>query len=496
MRWSKDYDPGDIYVLSPYLRLRNDGDRVIAIMTKDEITQVEVMNPLDGIVLSTFDGKRTCADIVDLCTAFGKAHGNPQEDAQKYFKIFLALYTKPWGRQRYPMLVKPQDVSADDARRIRRYDPENFVVPVDKWNSGRQGIYRLAFPVSLFWLLTNDCQVDCQYCYMDKQPIRKADFLPWERIVELAREASEKGVACISISGGDVMCYPKIYDFLDLLDEYGFAPIGFATKTFVSPETASRLAEKRNLEYIQFSIDSTVPEIGDYLVRSQGFVERTLESIDNVISAGLRVEVKSVITPYSLPTIPKLYTELRRRGVSAVRLATYVRSAYRHNDKLFNHPEDYDWLDEQMKKVKEEFPEDTIEYQNGRPSLEAMSMEERCYFWDQKVRCTSGREFLAICANGKVIACEQTPQREADFIGDLNVQSIEEVWNGSRMDEYLIHPPQENFKGTICYDCPEDEFHECHVILGTCVKQAVHKYGTRWGPVPFCPKAPEVLREV
>ena len=100
---------------------------------------------------------------------------------------------------------------------------------------------------------------------------------------------------------------------------------------------------------------------------------------------------------------------------------------------------------------------------------------------------------MTVCADGKVISCEQMLEREEDYLGDLRVQSIKEVWQSRKLDEYLIHPPREKLIGTACYDC--DQFDECQTVMGLCVREAVKAYGTRWAPVPLCQQAPPAPRE-
>ena len=93
-----------------------------------------------------------------------------------------------------------------------------------------------------------------------------------------------------------------------------------------------------------------------------------MKSIRNVQKAGFAtVEAKCVITPYNVPTLPKMYRDLKEMGLSTVRFATYCKSGYHHMDKLYNHPDDFDWLDTQFKKMRDEFPDDEIFYQNGPP---------------------------------------------------------------------------------------------------------------------------------
>lgn len=486
------YSLRDVYVLHPDWRLRNDGKYVIAgYYGQTGLGNIKRLGPVESIILSMFDGIRPCGKIEDICTAFfphcTKESNNYEE---KLLEKILSLHCEPVKPKTKPLLVRLDSLTAEEKTRIRQYQPVKFVVSPEEF---KPNDYKLPVPASILFLLTNKCETACQYCYMPKS-IPVQDILPWERMKELMYEAHSLGVMIILLSGGDPLCYPHIFELLELLGELDFEPIELPTKAYVSEEAAARLAQCRVLRALQFSIDSTVPEIADYLVQSPGFYSRTMKSIRNAQKAGIKViRTKSVITPYNIATIPKLYRDLRGMGVSPVVLATYCRSGYWHKDKLFNHPDDYEWLDKELEKLKEEFPEDDIYYQNGPPEVDPPSEEKRREIWEKRSRCTAGRDCFAVCANGKVIGCEQVPEKEEDYIGDLRVQSIKEVWNSQGFDEYLLHPPRERFAGTICYDC--NEFEKCQITIGACVRDVCKAFGTRWAPSTLCPLAPLPLRD-
>jgi radical SAM protein with 4Fe4S-binding SPASM domain len=484
-----EYNAQDIYVINPHVRLRNDKKRVIAITFHEGNAYPLVLDPIVGVVMTMFDGSRTCGDIADLCTAFAN---EPLELAEKYVHNLISTVKKISEAMPLPLLVIKKDLRPEERTLIRTYNPANFAIHRNQWRGPDDNHH--AFPTGILWLLTNDCQVNCQYCYMDKPPVKQEDLLPWNRVQTILREIHEYGPVLMNISGGDVMLYPHIFDFLELLSMCDLPLIGIPTKAYVSRETAERLAKIDCIEWIQFSIDSTVPEIGDYLVQSPGFVERIFQSIENCLAAGLKVDSKTVITPYNIATVPKLYRDLKARGVSSIRLATYCRSPFHHKDRLFNNLDDYEWLRKEIEKLKQEFPGDSFNIQNGPPHDVPMSAEEMKRIWDRQIRCTAGRNGITICANGKVVACEQMPEREEDYIGDLKTQSLTEVWNGKLLDEYLIHPPREKFKDTVCYECPDDEFHKCQVKVGMCVRDIVRDYSTRWAPSKYCPHAPKAPR--
>ena len=483
-----NYNEKEVYVVHPNFRLRNEHKYIIAADFEQDrgLTGVLRLAPVEGAVVSMFDGVRNCGDVADICTAFFPENSkNSLQDAQSLLQQILSCHCKPRGQASRPLLLRKSELAPEDKGRIHQYQTVDFIISP---SACRLDDLKLSFPTSILWLVTNQCLVRCQYCYMHKPSVPAEDLLPWGRVNELLHEAHHSGTMEIKLSGGDPLCYPYLFKFLDVLQDLGFPPIDIPTKSYVSPQMAARLAEHPALRGIQFSIDSTVPEIADFIVQIPGFCQRTVESIRNVMAAGIcRVNTKTVITPYTLPTIPKLYRDMRSMGIESVILATYCRSGYWHKDKLYNHPDDYQWLDAEIKKLKEQFPEDKINYQNGPPKLDCKTDKERASSWSKRSRCTAGREHMTICANGKVVACEQMPERDEDCLGDLRVRSIREVWEGELMDRYLLHPPRERFAGTPCCDC--EEFDQCQTVIGTCVRDSCIHYGTRWSPVPHCPKA-------
>jgi hypothetical protein len=53
---------------------------------------------------------------------------------------------------------------------------------------------------------------------------------------------------------------------------------------------------------------------------------------------------------------------MKALNVHKILMATYCRSGYWHKEKLFNHPDDYQWLDRELEKLRQEFPGDEIQY--------------------------------------------------------------------------------------------------------------------------------------
>jgi radical SAM protein with 4Fe4S-binding SPASM domain len=182
--------------------------------------------------------------------------------------------------------------------------------------------------------------------------------------------------------------------------------------------------------------------------------------------------------------INSLYRTLKSKNVKKIRLALYSRSGFHHSDDLFNHQESCHWLNKEIQMLRNEFPEDFIYVQNGSPILEPTSQETRKLGWKDRSCCPVGRTVMMICADGKVIPCEQMPEIEEYFCGDLTKQSIMDVWDGIRLKEMTYNMPREKFQNLPCYNCEERE--ECHRIMGYCIRDLAVHYGDIYQPPLNC----------
>ena len=109
---------------------------------------------------------------------------------------------------------------------------------------------------------------------------------------------------------------------------------------------------------------------------------------------------------------------------------------------------------------------------------------DRRTIWDRRKGCGGGWLSLGIGADGRAFLCEQMKMSDEFVVGDLSVQSIQEVWNSPRLLDF-IYPERERFEGTICRQCPE--FEKCMWESGRCYRDAYFCYGTIYDSPPLCP---------
>jgi radical SAM protein with 4Fe4S-binding SPASM domain len=491
----------EIYILSPLYRLYISKCNYVFLWSIDGFA-VDKLHRATAVVLALCNGKRTVEEIVKMTRPLVKSNDDAKAIEIANDKVKFIIYTMRQTRKEYikqhsrvrskypaaeALIAKEEYLKLFNGKKFKtvEYQAKAFL-PKDASEMVISPPFNQheAIPLILFWHFTSECSTDCRYCYLGR---RRVMLLPKGRVLSLIEEAADLGVLIIRIVGGDFLMYPYLRDVLAALEKHSFLPSAISTKSYLSKEKAKVLAESAAVTSLQFSIDSTVDDVADYLVDEKSFCNRIFKSIENALEAGLCVETKTVVTPYNILTIPKLYRDLKKRGVNIIRLTTYGRSGFHHSDDLFNHVASFQWLEKQLKQLQEEFPDDLVHIQNGGPNIDPLSPEASQKAWLEKSPCSAGRTMMMICADGKVIPCEQMPETEEHICGDLSHESIKEVWDGSRLRDMTYGVPRVKFSGTACINCAKWE--DCIRQKGNCIRDLVIHYGNMYQPAMNCPQS-------
>ncbi len=457
-------------------RLRNDCKRVVIYKYSTEESEWRVVPPQTALALSLFDGERTLQEVAEKLESLV---GLSKLDTREYLTELVAQYYIKDN-----ILVESNSISKAD---WCVYDPADMIIAPSDFKA----IKRLEAPLSLLLMPFNTCDVDCRYCYSQRKPVKTSSLLSIQRWRETISEAADAGVSVVTFSGGDPMRYPEILQLMDILIERDFTFM-MSTKSPINDDTARQLMEMGLGErFFQISIDAWSPKLADFMVKKSGYRDRAIQSIKNLVRYGIKVRTNTVCTPSNYQEAPELIRQLQTLGVTRSTVTVYGRSMYRHNDALFVSADQMDWLREQIEKIRQELPNANISFNGSVLDHNAIPLEEKKMAWKSRANCSGGITSMTICADGRVILCEQMPHEQTYTAGSIAKQGLLEIWHSSRMME-LAFPKREQFEKTICYDC--DDFDSCHQETGYCFRDALNVYGNVYMPPPNCPKAPPSVR--
>ena len=366
-----------------------------------------------------------------------------------------------------------------------RYNPRDFIIPAHLIDLETARLYK---PIGLSFHLSDDCMRNCIYCNIERRKRRDTQELTRKRWVELFRECIDLDILTITLSGGDPFMNKDIVEFISLLTQAGIQPLT-ATKSRVSKEVARRLKEA-GLQRIQVSIDAASYGLGDLMTGSPGAFESAIESIRNLLDAGMTVRSNCVMTRVNVGQAPALVNLLLGMGVDTISLTGFGRSLYvdpNLNDLLFLSQEEKDSLEA----LARSYTDGTVRASLG-VDWSTSTPESRWESFPHRSMCSAGRWGFIIHSDGKVTLCDEMPLNDWNVVGDVTHQSILEVWQSPRIDQ-LLNPPMEQFKDTACADCAD--FTECANAPGRCFRDAQKSFGTYFAPSPNCPRAPIGLRQ-
>ena len=341
------------------------------------------------------------------------------------------------------------------------------------------------FPTKIKFYLTDYCSRQCVYCFAGAKKIKSDSklnvFLSKERFKDIIIEADKIGVKNIEISGGDPFILDDIDDYLSIMIKYFHNPWATSTKTYVSKDRARELKEI-GLKEIQISIDTFDYSNGDKMMGSINSTKELIESIDNLLSNGIKVNTKAVITSINIRDIPDMVKAQMEMGIKEIRLGTYYLSGNKKANYLIADKESRLWLDNKMKPLIEKAKNDNI------------LLEYTCYD-DEEVEdldirpfCGGFTEAMSVRYDGGVVFCDSLNHLDEFVAGNLKEQSIMEVWNSKKLKDFS-NPAyfKEKYKGTKCEKC--NIFDNC--FYKRCYVRSFTEYGKYFDMDPACPFGPK-----
>jgi radical SAM protein with 4Fe4S-binding SPASM domain len=452
-------------LLSPW-RLRNDSRYLLAYKCVTSEISYKALSPREAAMVLFLNGESTGEELRQLWNRVVLSEN-------RFAEIFASLEKMP-DFVGYDGCITP---SLCNNRAGLLPDFSSYEVPRE----------RLSKPISVNISFTERCQTDCRYCYAERRPAPDMEF---NKIIELLDQLVENEIFMADIAGGDLLTRPDAVEILQQMVQRDLV-FFLSTKCYISKELAGGLAEcgisrKDSSPHLQrtlqLSIDSADSSIASYLVRRPHYLERTVESVKNLVQAGITPKIKCVLSAFNCQEPRKMIQLFSDLGVDYFQFVQYGRSFYRHNDELFLSLEDKTRLSREFQEIRGEFPGLTLTYQdNTRVQTQSDTGWDD---WHNRAACSGGRVSMQVKTNGDVTLCDQMPHIPEHVVGNVFEQGVPGVWNSERLLDFL-HPPRSRFKDTVCYDCPE--FETCHTGKGYCFRDSLFIYGSLFDAPPNCP---------
>ena len=142
-------------------------------------------------------------------------------------------------------------------------------------------------PVLVHIVPMRRCNLSCTYC---NEYDKTSDPVPIDTMLARLDKLAELGSSVITISGGEPMLHPNIYDIIGRIRHHGMIAGLISNGYYFQPEKIKKLNEA-GLDYLQISIDNVTPD--DVSKKSLKVLDSKLVNLRD--HAKFKVNINSVV---------------------------------------------------------------------------------------------------------------------------------------------------------------------------------------------------------
>lgn len=290
---------------------------------------------------------------------------------------------------------------------------EKTAVPPDEIDSSlfQYWAFKNHVPVSGHFELTGRCNLRCKHCYCLFE--NKRDTLSTEQVINIIDDLYESGTFSLVLTGGEIFFRPDIMDILEHLNRRQFLLRLNTNGTLLTEKHVRQLEGYENIYRTHISLYGHTAEIHDRITGSTGSFAKTMNTINMLSEAGMRMRINCSVMNYNYESYKFIRTEIG----DPLGIPVHFDSA------IF--PKDDGSTDNQQVMLDNEKQLEMMRYVK----------EDKSYKFDTpKVRklCKAGFAFFSICEDGSLYPCLKMKRYYKRPLGNLCDSSMKDIWRGSQ----------------------------------------------------------------
>ena len=318
----------------------------------------------------------------------------------------------------------------------------------------------------------DSCNADCYFC--NSAEVRRGDVLGWDRVRALLDDARPRGLRSVRLSGGgESLLYPHFVEIIDWLERHGVRLDNMTTNGVTLAGRRAEALARVPPAFLMVSLNYATPERYEWGMRiprrSFHKICENLEAYhERLAGAGRRdecqIQLQFMISRETIEDLPEMFALAKRLNATAVTL----RGLYDQPPERRLTPEerralmnalaplameytDEFWimLDLGMEGLEQETAElsnaiharhRNAEDNGGAGDSEPAAAEIQgngAHDLDRFAYCLMPWYSMTVVGTGRVYpCCILLTNREIDPLGNLNRQTLAEVWNGEAFKRY------------------------------------------------------------
>lgn len=317
--------------------------------------------------------------------------------------------------------------------------------------------------------LTYRCNLDCFYCYNDREKPGKP--LSLDQYELLLTDLARMQTLFLMLTGGEPMIHPHFFEIGAIARRLGFVVRVRTNGHSLSPRNCKRLIDEVDPYVVEVSLHGATAETHDRQTRVAGSFERLVKNIRTAVGLGLRVKVVTTPTAWNEHQIDAMFALCDELGVPLRFQGPVAPRDNGDTSPLTIQPRKETW-DKVTARVaaRRRAESDSEKVVNG-PGGTTPEVEP-----EEAAMCGVGVFGVDIDPFGNVQACMHLQESA----GNLHDQSIEEIWNHSRLFQrvrnraidaalqFTDKPPEQFGAPLFCIAVEENANKGCGQCSATC----------------------------
>jgi len=356
-------------------------------------------------------------------------------------------------------------------------------------------------PRIVFWELTQGCNLACQHCRAEAQPVRAEDELSTEQCLRVIDDILAAYRPVLILTGGEPLYRPDLFTIASYAAQRG-ARICLASNGTLIDEKVARQIREVGVRRVAISLDGATPEVHDTFRRIPGAWEGALRGAANVINEGVEVQFNITVSQHNKHQVPDIIRLAEERGATACHLFVLVPvgcGVQIANTEMLS-PEEVEavleWLYDLSERTSIEVRATCgpmyhriMRQKGGAGAVARAQAAARMALGGQGGQgghgghpgnskagsrgCLAGSCVCFISHSGTVQPCGYLPVPA----GNVLEQSFREIWEESPLFQQLRDP---NLLGGKCGEC------EYRVACGGCRARAYYQHNHVLAEEPYC----------
>lgn len=284
--------------------------------------------------------------------------------------------------------------------------------------------------------IADACNERCIHCYIPHEcKSQMIDSVLFYRILE---EARKMNIIHVTLSGGEPLLHKDIISFLKRCRELDLSVNVLSNLTLLTNDMISEM-KKNMLLSVQASLYSMNPVVHDSITNLPGSFEKTMAGILRLCKESIPVQISCPIIKQNKDSYVDVLHWGREHNIAVV-IEPVIFAVYDHSGSNLKNRLSLEEIEDVI----------TLQMQEGyAESIRNIAEDKEKMTKDDPI-CSVCRYSFCVSAGGKVFPCAGW---QNNVIGDLNHQSVQEIWENSEKIQELRQIKRSQFLQ--CVDCKD-----------------------------------------